>query len=307
MVTNPVALALLALYLALVGGLSAVQRDLMYFPNPNRPAAEAAGIASLREIELVTSDGLRLLAWYVPPPQDGPVVVYFHGNGGNLQNRVPRLAEFAKAGLGVLMPEYRGYGGNEGEPTETGLYSDADAAMEFVRSEGINGSRVVVYGESLGTGVATYAATQQEAPGALVLEAPYTSMTELVADKMSFVPSRVLLKDRYDSLSRIGRVRAPILILHGEQDELVPIRLGRQLFEAAPEPKEFWSAEGAGHNDLAQHGALEIAIDFIRRRIPADPMKIAVSDNGSWVPETAPGPIEQDVDCSLYAATSPIE
>ena len=291
MFLNPIALALAGLYLAFIGGLSSVQRDLMYFPNPNRPRLEAPGLSSLREVELTTSDGLQLLAWYLPPPDDAPIVVYFHGNGGNIENRTPRLITFAKAGLGVLMPEYRGYGGNPGEPTETGLYADADAAIEFLQREGVSNSRIAVYGESLGTGVATHVASQQTF-GALVLESPYTSMTELVAEKFRHVPSRVLLKDRYDSLSRIGRVHAPILILHGEQDLLVPIAMGRQLFDAAPEPKQFWSAAQADHNTLAQYGALEVAIDFIRHAIPQAGMRVAAGDDVS-APEPAPDPLSE--------------
>jgi fermentation-respiration switch protein FrsA (DUF1100 family) len=257
-----------SVYVGVAGILYAYQRDFIYFPDMQRPIARLAGVKPLREIELVTSDGLRLLAWYVPPPEGKPVLIYFHGNGGNIGYRSPRLSEFTSAGLGVLMPEYRGYGGNEGQPTEVGLYADATAAMAFLQSEGVGAERIIVYGESLGTGVATRVASEHQV-AALVLEAPYTSITAMAALQFSFLPVNLMLSDRYDSLSRIAEVRAPILIFRGERDEIVPPALGCELFEAAREPKEFWAVPEAGHNDLYRYGAAETVLDFLRRRVPA--------------------------------------
>jgi fermentation-respiration switch protein FrsA (DUF1100 family) len=263
-----IALVLLGIYLGAAAVLYVFQRDYLYFPDKQRPAADLAGVASLREFELVTSDGLRLLAWYLPPARGRPVVLYFHGNAGSIANRVPRLADFADAGLGVLMPEYRGYGGNEGVPTETGLYADAAAAMDFLDKEAIAPNRIVVYGESLGTGVATRVASEHGV-AAVVLEAPYTSIAAIAARHYSFVPVGLMLKDRFDSLSRIAQLRAPILILQGERDQVVPPELGRELFAAAPEPKQFWVAPGAGHEDLYDHGAANIVLAFLRRHVRA--------------------------------------
>lgn len=263
-----IVIAFASVYLGVAGFLFAYQRDFLYFPDTRRPIADVAGVSSLREIELVTPDGLRLLAWYVPPPAGKPVLIYFHGNGGNIGYRAPRLSQFTSVGLGVLMPEYRGYGGNAGQPTEEGLYADAVAAMEFLKAEGLGPERIIVYGESLGTGVATRIASERQV-AALVLEAPYTSITAMAGQQFSFLPVSLLLKDRYDSLSRIAQVRAPILIFRGEHDEIVPPALGRELFDAAKEPKEFWSVPEAGHNDLYRHGAAEAVIDFLRRRVPA--------------------------------------
>jgi len=262
-----IALFSLGLYLGVAGLLYAYQRDFLYYPDSRRPVGVLAGVASLSEIEIVTFDGLRLLGWYVPPPEGRPVVLYFHGNAGSISNRAYRLSRFADAGFGVLMPEYRGYGGNAGQPSEVGFAADAEAALTFLEKEGIASKRIIVYGESLGTGVATRVASEHEA-AALVLEAPYTSITAMAAAQFPFLPVRLMLHDRFDSLSRIAQVRAPILIVQGARDQVVPPALGRELFAAAPEPKEFWSTPDGGHDDLFDFGAAEAVLDFLSRRIP---------------------------------------
>jgi hypothetical protein len=262
-----IAFALVGLYLGVAGLLYAYQRDFLYFPDIRRPVATPANLPTFKEVELVTADGLRLLAWYVPPPKGRPVLLYFHGNGGHVGYRWSRLSRFAASGFGVLMPEYRGYGGNEGQPSEVGFFADAAVAMAFLDKEGIPPDRIVVYGESLGTGVATRVASERQL-AALVLEAPYTSITAMAAAQFPFLPVSLMLKDRFDSLSRITRVRAPILIMQGERDQIVPPTLGRALFTAAPEPKEFWSSPDGGHDDLFDFGADEAVIDFLSRRVP---------------------------------------
>jgi fermentation-respiration switch protein FrsA (DUF1100 family) len=257
----------LGAYLFVAGYLYLFQRDYLYFPYPNRPDVRLVDVPSLKEIQLITSDGIRLLAWYVPPPAQKPVVLYFHGNAGTIENRSHWLLEFANAGLGVLMPEYRGYGGNRGQPTEAGLYADAAAAMDFLAREGITADRIVVYGESLGTGLATQLASQHQV-AALVLEAPYTSIMAAAAAHYWFLPVSLFLHDRFDSLSRIAQVRSPILIMHGDRDRIVPPALGRELFAAAPEPKEFWSVPEGAHENLYGFGAPETVFSFLRRHVP---------------------------------------
>jgi len=256
----------LAVYAVLVGGLYAFQRQLLYFPDRTRPELGDLAALGVREVMLTTADGLSLLSWYLPPREGRPVIVYFHGNGGHIGYRVERLRRFAHNGFGVLMLEYRGYGGNPGAPTEDGLYADAAAALDFLEHQGVAPNRLVLYGESLGSGVAVYLASQREI-GALILEAPFTSAAEVAQYHYSFVPASVLLRDRFDSISRIGYVKAPILLLHGERDRVVPIRFGRALFDAAPEPKKFWFAPEAGHEDLARFGALEAVVTFLDRHI----------------------------------------
>lgn len=255
----------LAAYGVLVGGLYVFQRHLLYFPDVARPELGDLAALGVREITLKTADGLSLLSWYLPPQDDHPVIAYLHGNGGHIGYRADRLRWFAHNGYGVLMAEYRGYGGNPGTPSESGLVADGAAALDFLGGEGIAPNRLVVYGESLGSGVAVPLGAQREI-ASLILEAPFTSVAEVAQYHYSLIPASALVRERFDSLARIGDVKAPILVLHGERDRVVPVRFGRALFDAAPEPKELWLAREAGHEDLVRYGAFEAVRDFLRRR-----------------------------------------
>ena len=255
-----------AAYGMLVGGLYVFQRHLLYFPDVARPELGDLTALGVREVTLTTADRLSLLSWYLPPPDGRPVIAYFHGNGGHIGYRAERLRQFARNRYGVLMVEYRGYGGNPGTPNEAGLVADGAAALDFLGGEGITPDRLVIYGESLGSGVAVPAAARREV-ASLILEAPFTSVAEVAQHHYSFIPASALVRDRFDSLARIGDVMAPILVLHGERDRVVPVRFGRALFDAAPEPKELWLAREAGHEDLVRYGAFDAVLDFLRRRV----------------------------------------
>jgi fermentation-respiration switch protein FrsA (DUF1100 family) len=253
-------------YAVLVGGLYVFQRQLLYHPDRTRPELLGLEKLGVGETMLSTEDGLSLLSWYLPARPGRPVIAYFHGNGGHIGYRVERVLRFAGEGYGVLMAEYRGYGGNPGAPSEAGFYADGRAALAFLEREGVAPNRLVLYGESLGSGVAVQLAAQHEV-AALILEAPLTSVSEVAQCHFPYVPAARMVTDRFDSLSRIGKVRAPILVLHGERDRVVPVRYGRALFDAAPEPKEGWFAPEAGHEDLARYGGLDTAVAFIERRL----------------------------------------
>jgi len=255
---------LAALYCLAAAGLFAFQRKLLYVPDTQRPDLARLGIPDLRAVEIATRDGLNLLAWYLPAQGDRPVIAYFHGNGGHLGYREGRMGAFAAASFGALFLEYRGYGGNPGSPTEDGLYDDARAALDFLGAQGVDPARLVLYGESLGTGVAVRMASERPV-GALVLETPYSSVADVAARRYWMFPVRLLIKDRFDSMARIGAVRAPILVLLGGRDVIVPPQFGRALFAAAPEPKELWLAQDGGHEDLRHFGGLDAAIAFIER------------------------------------------
>ncbi len=237
------------------------QRNMIYFPDNRAPVATAP----VQELRIQTPDGLDLLAWYLPPQNDAaPVVLYLHGNGGNIAYREDRLHRFAQQGWGVLMPEYRGYGGNPGRPSEAGLKVDARAAWDAMARMGISEQRIVLWGESLGTGLAVPLAVDLQ-PAAVLLESPYTSMTDLARTHVAWAPVW-LLRDTYHSIGEIGKLRAPIFIMQGGRDTLVPPAMGVRLRDAATAPVELWNAPGAGHNDLAEHGAIEQATEFVRRR-----------------------------------------
>ena len=213
-----------------------------------------------------TADGLDIVAWYQPPASaEQPVVLFFHGNSGNIGHRGGRIAHNASHGWGTMLPEYRGFGGNPGSPSEEGLALDAEAAYGALRADGIAPERIVIWGESLGTAVATRLAAAHPA-SALILEAPFTSMADIARSRYPFVPVNLLLKDRFDTLSRISAVTIPLLIIHGDQDKMIPIDMGRHVFEAATTPNRvFWVAEDAGHNNLGESGAHEAAHRFLDR------------------------------------------
>jgi uncharacterized protein len=253
-------------YLAVLACLYVFQRQLLYFPDQSRPQLGLLAQLGVREVQVATADGLSLLAWYLPAREGRPVILYFHGNGGNIGHRAAWVERFAREGYGVLMLEYRGYAGNPGKPTEAGFYQDALAAYDFLRHEGISAGRVVLYGESLGTGVAVYLVATQQI-GALILESPYTSVAALAQYHYPFIPAALLVWDRFDALSRIGQVTAPILVLRGGRDAIVPARFSQALFDAAPEPKESWFAPDAGHEELAGFGAIDAVVAFIQRRV----------------------------------------
>jgi hypothetical protein len=247
------------------GGLATfmflAQRKLMYFPEAARTAPATAGFAAADEVVLDTADGERVIAWHLPPRADKPIVLYFHGNGGALRYRVERFRALTADGSGLLALSYRGYGGSSGAPTEAGLLADADAAYAFAAAR-YPPERIVLWGESLGSAVAIALASARKV-ARLVLEAPFTSAADIGASVYWFMPVRLLMKDQFRSDTRIGRVTAPVLILHGTNDRVVPIAFGERLFALANEPKRMVRISGGGHNDLDAFGAQAAARPFI--------------------------------------------
>ncbi|MGE3148950.1 MAG: alpha/beta hydrolase [Pseudorhodoplanes sp.] len=249
-------------YVAVIALMYVAQRAMMYAPDRQRTTPGIAGFPQAEEIVLDTADGERILAWHVPPQGDKPVVLYFHGNGGALMHRVPRFGPLVADGTGLLAVSYRGYGGSSGSPSETGFLNDAAAAYAFAAAR-YPASRIVVWGESIGSGVAVALAATHDV-AAVILEAPFTSALAIGMAAYPYAPVRFLMKDTFRSDARIGKVRAPILILHGEQDRIVPFSFGQKLFSLANEPKRFVPLPGGGHNDLDDYGALPQAKAFLR-------------------------------------------
>lgn len=255
-----VAVLAMGLYIAACLGLYLFQRRLLYFPDPSHYTPRQAGLAGVEEIGLATPDGERLVAWYKPAPAPAPVLLYFHGNGGGLSLRRERIEALAEAGYGVFILGYRGYSGSTGSPTEEALVADGVLAYDYLKAQGVAPARIVLFGESLGTGIATQVASQRQT-SAVILEAPYCSVAAEAKAHFGIFPIDWLLRDRFDSAARIGRIDAPLLILHGSQDGVIPASSSRALFAAAQEPKEYIEFQGGGHNDLFSFGAL----DHIRR------------------------------------------
>jgi len=247
------------------GGLLALmyifQRSLMYFPDRARTPPAVAGLAQAEEVTLTSADGEKLIVWHVAPRVTKPIVIYFQGNAGGLDLRVNRFKWLVADGTGLVALSYRGYGGSTGEPSEAGLIDDAAAAYDFAIAH-YSARRVVVWGESLGTGVAVALAAEREV-GGIILDAPYTSIADVGAAAYPFVPVRWFIKDPFRSDERIANVNAPLLVLHGERDRIVPIRFGERLFLLAKEPKQMVRFPLGGHVDLDDHGAEATVKSFL--------------------------------------------
>jgi len=252
-------------YLVVLGIVFAMQRTLLYPAGKAVPDAAVAASAGIRTVTTRTADGLKLTHWYRPPADDSaPVLAVFHGNAGHVGDRVPKLAELIRAGFGVLLAGYRGYGGNPGRPSEEALSADARLLLDWLAGQGIPPERTVLYGESLGTGIAVKMATERPA-AAVILEAPYTSVAEVAQAHYWYLPARWMVLDRWDSLSRIAAIGAPLLIVHGLRDRTIPPRYGRHLFAAAAEPKQLLLVDDGAHSDLYDFPeVVRQVIDFAR-------------------------------------------
>lgn len=237
-------------YAAIVGALFVGQRSLLYQPFGELGQPADSGLPEMAAVRAPTADGHDNLAWFAAPRREGaPTVVFFHGNACNLSCWSYKARAFIDAGFGMMLAGYRGYEGNAGTPSEAGLFADARGALDWLAARGIAGRDLVLYGESLGSGVAVRMASERQV-AAVILEAPYTTIPDVAASMLPFVPVHWLVLDRFDSVSRIAALRVPLLVVHGDRDTLIPSRLGRALFAAAPEPKRaLWIAEG-GHSDL---------------------------------------------------------
>lgn len=255
-------IGLIGAYAGLLALMFVFQRALMYFPNPARTPPAAAGLPELEELSLTTADGETLVAWFRPPREGMPLIVYFHGNADALTARSNRFRWILDDGYGLLAPAYRGYSGSTGRPSEAGLILDGKAAYEFAAAR-FKPEQLVLWGESLGTAVAIATAAGRKVAG-LVLDAPFSSAADVGAAAYPFAPVRWLIKDSFRSDTRIADVSAPILILHGERDAVVPIVFAERLFALAHEPKRMVRYPLGAHLDLEDYGAKDAIREFLR-------------------------------------------
>jgi uncharacterized protein len=260
--------AVVVAYSALIGVLFLAQRSLMYQPSQDLGTPLSVGLSEMTQLTINTSDGLQLTSWYTPAKNNGRVLIYFHGNAGHIGDRAFKVRPYIDAGYGAMLVGYRGYGGNPGAPTEDGLYLDAIATLQHLTDQDIPPARWVLYGESLGTGVAVEMARRFAIQGtpvnAVVLEAPFTSMADAAADHYPYVPARALVRDKFNSLAKIATIKTSLLVFHGDQDRVVAFAQGKTLFEAARDPKSFRRLDGAHHNDLYDFGAAKVVLEFLR-------------------------------------------
>ena len=248
------------------------QRRLIYFPIGGVPAVEGYGTDGAA-VSFPTADGLQLKAWWFAAATSPPraTVLVFNGNAGNRAHRVPLAEALRRGGLQVLLVDYRGFGGNPGSPSERGLAADSRAAYAYVATRSdVDPSRLVYFGESLGSAVAVGLASDHP-PAALILRSPFTSMADIGAHHYPFLPVRLLIRDRFPSIDRVGRIRSPLLVIAGDSDGIVPLAYSRRVYDAAESPKELKVIPGADHNDyelLAGHEMLEAVLEFVNRHVP---------------------------------------
>jgi hypothetical protein len=231
---------------------------LIFFPDPfvSDPPA------GVEERWITTDDGVRIHAWWAPGGADAPVLIWSHGNGGNIANRAEVLLALQARGLAVLAYDYRGYGKSAGRPSEAGVHRDAHAAYESERARGTPPGRIVCFGESLGSAVTMDLATERPCAGVVVVS-PFTTLAEVA--RRHYGPLGALAGSRFDAIGKVPKLTVPLLVAHGDRDEIVPFELGERLFAAAPEPKRFLRVRGAHHNDVFDSRELLDAIaDFAR-------------------------------------------
>jgi fermentation-respiration switch protein FrsA (DUF1100 family) len=248
-----------------VGGLAVLflaQRSFLFpIPQTVRTAPGVAGFPAVEEHVLTTADGEKVIVWHLPAKPGHPVVLYFHGNGDFLAGFFGRFREIIADGTGVVALSYRGYAGSSGQPSEQGLLQDAAAAYAFTSAR-YNVDRIVVWGFSLGSGVAVALAAERPV-GKLILEAPYTSIADVAASVFPIFPIRLVMRDPFRSDQRIARVKAPLMFMHGARDATIPFAFGERLFALAHEPKQFVRFPDGDHNNLDDYGAIETARHFI--------------------------------------------
>lgn len=248
--------------------LEAIENGLVYLPSRTVTATPAHFGLDFERIELTADDGVVTAAWAIPSGEARPWLLYFHGNGANVAHYLPFAAALHRLGLNLLLPEYRGYGESSGVPSEAGLYKDAQAAYRHLSARGVAPDHLAVYGFSLGSGVAVELASRENV-GALLLEAPFTSLPDVARATYRIVPSG-LMRNLYQSAQKIRKVRSPLLVLHSPADIVVPYRLGRRLFELGRGPKAFVELTG-GHSELVNRPNPEVLLElarFLRRHLP---------------------------------------
>jgi fermentation-respiration switch protein FrsA (DUF1100 family) len=260
------AVRLLLLIAAVYVGMNVLmyvnQRDYMYLPSVDRIAPSEAGLNGVKEVVLQSAANAELISWYAAAAEGRPTVLLFHGNAGAVYHRAYRIRELQAAGYGIFILGYPGYGGSGGEPTEASMLEAAQLAYEHLLDAGLSADDIIIWGESIGTGVAVQLAATVEAK-ALILEAPMSSASDVAAVHYPYKIARFLMKDKFASADYIDKVGMPLLVIHGDSDRVIPLELGRKLAESAVEPKTLVVVEGAGHNNLYQFQTNRVATEFI--------------------------------------------
>ena len=227
---------IISCYLVVVVFVFFNQRNLLYHPFENNYNKDEANF-SYDEVFIPTSNGRYVKGWFHKKDlKKNKTLVFFHGNAGNLENRIYKLNLIKDFEINFLIVAYRGFSGNKGEPTETGLYEDARSTLDWIVKQGVSEDKIILYGESLGTGVSTEVAQNKKFAG-IILESPFTSMVDAGKFYYFYLPVSLLLKDRYETIKKLKNIRIPMLVMHGKRDKIVPFHMGKKVFEEANDPK----------------------------------------------------------------------
>ena len=237
---------ILIIYVSVIILVFIFQRNLMYHPNENNYFGDKLNV-SVEKVKIKTTDNLNLLGWFHKKNlKKFKTIIYFHGNAGTLENRIHKLNHFKDMDVNFLIIAWRGFSGNEGKPSENGLYMDGLSAINWIIDQGVKEEDIILYGESLGTGIATELAQHKNFAG-VILETPFTSMINAAKEFYPYIPVNFLLKDRYENYKKINNINIPILIMHGEQDTIVPFKMGKKMYQLANEPKYFYFTKHDDH------------------------------------------------------------
>jgi len=239
-------LTLFLIYIFILFSTYIFQRNLLYHPLENNYYGDEISVP-IEKIKILTSDKIELVAWHHKKNINNfKTILFLHGNAGSLENRIHKLNHFKEMEINFLIIAWRGFSGNKGKPTEKGLYEDARSAIRWLKQKGVGKENIILYGESLGTGVVTEIAQNENFAG-IILESPFTSMIDAGKDKYPFLPVRFLLKDKYESDKKIKNIKIPILVMHGKIDNIVPFHMGKKIYELANTPKYSYFSEYDDH------------------------------------------------------------
>jgi fermentation-respiration switch protein FrsA (DUF1100 family) len=236
--------------LFLLSAACRLETQLIFYPSATIERTPRQAGLDFEDVFFVTRDNVRLNGWFIPHRQARSTMVWFHGNAGNIGHRVENIKLLHdRLQINIFIFDYRGYGRSEGRVSEEGTYLDAEAALDFVRSQlGVEPRKIILFGRSLGAAVAAEMANRFDSQG-LILEAPFVSIQEMARVVFPFLPIGPLLQTQYDVREKIQKIKTPLLVLHGDRDEVIPFTQGKMVFDAAPEPKKFFTIGGARHND----------------------------------------------------------
>ena len=229
-------LTIFVIYFLVLVFLYFYQRNLLYHPNENNYSGDKISV-DIEKVKIQTADNIELLGWYHEKNlKDYKTLVYFHGNAGSLENRIHKLNHFQDMNINFLIIAWRGFNGNKGKPSEKGLYVDGKSAIDWLKKKGVDEKNLILYGESLGTGVASHLAQNKNYAG-VILETPFTSMVDAAKNFYPYIPINLLLKDKFENFKKVKNINTPILVMHGEVDQIVPFSMGKKIYEIANNPK----------------------------------------------------------------------